>query len=149
MKLISLREPFVTAEVLRKLDINLRERMDYTHLHSLFYLFVKELELRYEFRTRGEVVYSKALEEDFKLFRLIGTRVLPYSILNNDTVEAIKRVMERFSPSEIITLAKIKTEVDGVAPAYLIKKKAMAELWNLFCNVVRDHETLTVTPNPR
>jgi len=148
MRLVSLREPFVTAEILRELNVNLRERMDYTHLHSLIYLFAKELELRYEFRIKGEAVYSKALEDDFKLFRLIGTRILPYSILNNGTIKAIKRVAESFSPLEIITLAKIKAELEGIAPAYLIKKKVMAELWDLFCDVVTGQEALTASPGP-
>lgn len=148
MKLISLREPFVTAEVLRDLNINLRKQTDCTHLHSLFYLFARDLDLRYEFRIKGEVVYSKALEDDFKLFRLIGTGVLPHSILNNGTIRAIKRVAESFTPLEIITLAKIKAEMEGIAPAYLIKKKTMAKLWSLFHDVV-EGKTPVAPPSPR
>lgn len=147
MRLVTIREPFVTAEVLRVLDINLRKQMDYTYLHSLFYLFAEQLELNYEFTIKSDVVHSRALEEDFKLFRVIGTRVLPHSLLDDGTIEAIKRAVECFNPPEIITLAKVKAEMDGIAPAYLTRKRALIELWDLFCNVTKGH-TLVVPPKP-
>ncbi|WP_202320385.1 hypothetical protein [Archaeoglobus neptunius] len=152
MKLTIIRDPFVVAEVLGELKINLRKRIDTTYLQSLFYLFADRLELNYVFKIKNDVVFSKALEEDLKLLRAIGTSLLPRKLVDSTTTNAIKTSAEHFTEAELTTLAKIKAEMDGIAPNYLTRRRESLEKWYQFCSRIGDQNVrtpLAETPIPR
>lgn len=89
---------------------------------------------------------SKALDHDLDLLRAIGLKILNISITNRGALEKLKLIATSFSKDEIMLLAKLKAELDAIAPPELTKKEGYTHLWNRYLDIAFSSSPIPTAP---